>query len=625
MPEIRAPQRPSTSSAHQASTQSEFQMGDHPIPGQWDQRGTSNQGRPARPGPSYAHSELGNYSTGGNASSPSQGTSQSSTRRVLFQSNFVPCFVPQCSQTFKTADHLADHLRSRHGTEKGLDRYTEIQHPGLTWHHSQSNPGNQYTIPSRQEFQMQKSVSHMAGVPSQHRPQTRAMNGGYGPQTAPEPSILAVRHRLEEDFDNPAMMQPQVSPLEAASSDILAGMMEQFPPDITQTSNPGFDSLQEQLLSAQEEHHNKSESSMSIETIKVFLQDNFPDDFPHHRFDHVASVVQGTLKSLQSRSSNADIGSIPATASALYMDSCSPTIRMGERGFLCTFPECKKFMRRRCELNKHYKRHTLPWACTFDMCHKQCGSKNDWKRHEFRLHEQQESWRCEEVQSNATGRSVPSSGDDACKRLFSTKDLYQKHLEDQHEIREDGLVAKLYESQRIGPKCKGQYWCGFCNKIILMKAIGLEGDSERFNHIDHHFMKESCQIANWKPLNGNPVLGDGASTIQSERNSPQSSFSTSSPREGDADAAVRANLVQSVAAHNTFGKRPASTLAVGNQEPPAKVARSGGSRAHMVQMHMINCCQCPNSFQSWNGACMNCEHRSCRNCSVEVIQQTEQR
>ena len=417
------------------------------------------------------------------------------------------------------------------------------------------------------------------------------------------------------------MTQHQEPAFEAGISDILAGMTEQFQPDVSQTSNLGFDALQEQALNVQEDQRKKPASPLSIDAVKSFLREHFPND----RMDFAASVVQESLRELQSTSSNADVSSIPATVSALDMDMFPPSMRNGVAGFSCPYQGCPKFQRRKCELKKHYKRHTLPWACTVDMCHKPCGSKNDWKRHESRLHEQQESWRCEEVHSNISGRSNPSPRDDACKRLFSTKDLYLKHLDDQHKIRESGLVSKLVKTQRIGPKSKGQYWCGFCNKIVVMKAIGVEGDSERYNHIDHHFTKEGLKISQWKPLNGRPVPGDSANAAESGHNSPESSCSGGcSAEEGDGDAAVDADVEQPSGGHSAPRKRPAPAPGAGNLGPAAKVARSAGSRAHTARTHMVSCCKCVNNFQSWNSACIFCNHQVCSSCSAELVEQMDQ-
>jgi hypothetical protein len=54
----------------------------------------------------------------------------------------------------------------------------------------------------------------------------------------------------------------------------------------------------------------------------------------------------------------------------------------------------------------------------------------------------------------------------------------------------------------------------------------------------------------------------------------------------------------------------------GHQGPPPK-------RAHRVRTEVAVCCQCRNVFQRWNGVCIPCNHRLCRNCASEVVEQID--
>ena len=441
------------------------------------------------------------------------------------------------------------------------------------------------------------------------------MNGGYGPHTAPDPSIQAVQSRLEEDFDNSTMMPSQESPFAAASSDnLLIGIDNHFQPDISATTNLGFDSSQEHDLSVQDDQQKKPTSPLSIDAVKSFLREHFPND----RIDVAASLVQGQLESLRSTSSSGDINSIPAASSRSIMHDVKPSMRDGKLVYSCPHPGCEKYTLRRCELRKHVQRHTLPWACTFDRCRRSFGSKNDWKRHETKQHAQQECWRCEELQTNKSGRSVPATDDNACMKLFCTEDLYLKHLTGQHNITDDHVTNKLCKSQRIGAKSKGQYWCGFCNKIITMKGTGIEGDNDRYNHIDDHFMKDNYRIDGWKALNGRPSPGD--SVMVSERTSPAaSSYGESDEADRNGEDAADAHASQNPSTTQNAKKRPASPMAGGNQAPAPKVARSGGSRR---RTHMTMCCHCSDVGWPWNGACI-CGHQFCGYCSTEREERTE--
>jgi hypothetical protein len=164
---------------------------------------------------------------------------------------------------------------------------------------------------------------------------------------------------------------------------------------------------------------------------------------------------------------------------------------------------------------------TLPWACTVDNCLKAFGSKNDWTIHEIKQHEQQECWRCEEADSNKSGESMLASTDDACMRVFYTKDLYSEHLKQAHEFRDSGVINEMCGKKRIGQKAQVQFWCGFCRRVVPLKEIGIAGVRERYNHIDHHFSKEKCNIKQWEPLNGRP--SEGESTPTAEQTSPTES------------------------------------------------------------------------------------------------------
>jgi hypothetical protein len=623
-------QRPSSVNSQQATTQTTAPMGAPSLPsGHRNQRMISTGSRedtivgPSRAfGTTYPQSEFGNYSTSFSGSTTSQRMSRLSTSQIQLRSNPPQCPFPPCSHTFVTSDHIKEHLQSQQGSQNIVRPYYQgVQAQGSSWHRSQSNPGNQPGLPSRQYMGMQESPGNAMRTQSSYQPQARGMDGGYGPRTAPNPSIPTIQNRLEEDFENSTLMQSQEPIFATESTDsylVQIGMMDQLQPDLSQNANLGFDTSQEQALKVQEEQQKKPTSPLSFHTIKSFLQKHFPDD----RIDFAASAVQGALKSLQSTSSSGDVDNAPAPAPALDTANFERATRNGKAVYLCPFHGCEKYMPRKCELRKHYQRHTLPWACTFDRCrrtYKSFGSKNDWKRHEAKLHEQQETWRCEEQESNISGRSVPATGDDdACMKIFCNKDLYLKHLKDQHRISDSSTTHKLCRSQRIGAKCQGRYWCGFCNKIIEMKAIGVDGESERFNHIDDHFTKERRHIKSWKPLNGRPSAGDSA--LASGQTSPtEGSCAGSDEVETNEDVAADALATQNTPTPQGSRKRPASTMTGGSQAPVPKVARLSAPRHQRVITQMVKCCGCGDVFQYWNGSCTACNHRVCQNCFAEVV------
>ncbi|CAG9955948.1 unnamed protein product, partial [Clonostachys rosea f. rosea IK726] len=147
-------------------------------------------------------------------------------------------------------------------------------------------------------------------------------------------------------------------------------------------------------------------------------------------------------------------------------------------------PECntcgEKF-RRPCDLRKHIKRHEKPYGCTFYLCKKTFGSKNDWKRHEGRQHPPPEMWECE---TN-------------CGKVFGSRDLFKLHLEDlHHEMSPPIKEAKLEDNRSAS-----SFWCGFCCCIVRVVSDTSDPQGVRFDHIGDHFMGRRDQstrnISEW--------------------------------------------------------------------------------------------------------------------------------
>jgi hypothetical protein len=143
------------------------------------------------------------------------------------------------------------------------------------------------------------------------------------------------------------------------------------------------------------------------------------------------------------------------------------------------------------------KRHERPYGCTFLTCNKVFGSKNDWKRHENSQHFHLETWRCDEER--------PEGG--ACAKVCYRRQTFQDHLKKEHQMSDVDAVKTKLENCRIGRNCQARFWCGFCNKLIDLKKKGLEAWTERFDHIDDHFMGRNCptrRIQDWIPMDGKP-------------------------------------------------------------------------------------------------------------------------
>lgn len=148
------------------------------------------------------------------------------------------------------------------------------------------------------------------------------------------------------------------------------------------------------------------------------------------------------------------------------------------------------------------KRHERPYGCTFLTCNKTFGSKNDWKRHENSQHFQLETWRCDEER--------PEGG--VCAKVFYRKQIFQDHLDKEHQISNDDDKKHKVEVCRIGRNCQARFYCGFCTKLVALKKKGLDAWTERFDHIDDHFMGRhnlpKQGIQDWTPVDSDKPKGD---------------------------------------------------------------------------------------------------------------------
>jgi hypothetical protein len=172
------------------------------------------------------------------------------------------------------------------------------------------------------------------------------------------------------------------------------------------------------------------------------------------------------------------------------------------------------------------KRHERPYGCTFSACSKTFGSKNDWKRHENSQHIHLEKWRCDEQH--------PGSKDilARCSKVCYRRQAFHDHLRKGHAITCPEVLESKLKSCQIGINCQTRFWCGFCDKTIELTQDGIEASTERFNHIDDHFMgrhglkKEN--ILDWKPCEGDIMKKD----IKSLSNNKESCNSDSGSGSG---------------------------------------------------------------------------------------------
>ncbi|KAH9844648.1 zinc finger protein [Teratosphaeria destructans] len=162
---------------------------------------------------------------------------------------------------------------------------------------------------------------------------------------------------------------------------------------------------------------------------------------------------------------------------------------------VCPEPGCGKIKKRECDLKKHRKRHTRPYGCTFPLCYKRFGSRNDWKRHENSQHFLGEQWRCE----------VNNERGFKCGRLFDREHLLISHLKDMHPL----LVLQLQASpielgetilqeaasgMHLGREANFRFWCGFCEKLVPQESRN--APEYRFKHLGDHFDRGD-DISDW--------------------------------------------------------------------------------------------------------------------------------
>jgi len=204
---------------------------------------------------------------------------------------------------------------------------------------------------------------------------------------------------------------------------------------------------------------------------------------------------------------------------------------------------CNTTTARACDMKKHMKRHTRPYGCTYPRCHKNFGAKSDWKRHENSQHFQLESFRCLLEKPGAST---------ACGEFFHREEEFKNHIKNEHQITEGPMVQEQVNSGRIGKNVQGQFWCGFCKKIIKLKEKRNAAWDERFDHIDKHFNQERRGIDDWMCVETRK--NKGAILKEMKKDSSDEDFDDGSS-ESD-NSAQMAEDVEIVASSSTLGQQP---------------------------------------------------------------------
>lgn len=275
---------------------------------------------------------------------------------------------------------------------------------------------------------------------------------------------------------------------------------------------------------------------------------------------------------------------------------------------------CKKVVPRRCDLKKHMKRHTRPYGCTFPKCKKSFGSKNDWKRHENSQHFQLETWRC----------GLPGLGQPCCAELFYRREMFEEHLRKEHHMDEVEDMEHQVRVQKIGRNGQGQFWCGFCRKIVLLKKKRNEAWDERFNHIDEHF-KLKKSIEEWLCLEAKKTKGEVLKEMNRNNfdedegemdeglcdNSPLDSHSSSMSQQSPQE--------EEVSTTNTSKEQTRSSANSRKRQSSTELPSTLTSRG--TREIVLFCCQC--TLGPWLAKtcsnCIDCDHKFCNGCSRKIV------
>jgi hypothetical protein len=240
------------------------------------------------------------------------------------------------------------------------------------------------------------------------------------------------------------------------------------------------------------------------------------------------------------------------------------------------------------------KRHSRPYGCTFLTCNKIFGSKNDWKRHENSQHFHLETWRCDEER--------PEGG--ACAKVCYRRQTFQDHLKTHHQMSDNDIIKAKLEDCRIGRNCQARFWCGFCVKLIDLKKKGLDAWTERFDHIDDHFMGRhelpKQDIRNWVPVNSDKPRGDVDSphsldaspakeTLDSSDHSGSGSSSGSSPESAVAPGGSSADAIILDAMDGERPKKRKESSDELNSRPSKHAKTAGTETIYCVGPMFIEC------------------------------------
>lgn len=495
---------------------------------------------------------------------------------------------------------------------------------------------------------LQPGENHLQGFP-QTREQKRA-------RTTPDPNLDA--NRMMTDFmASPLEIQSVVD--QSINADELLGNMNMgwSANDADLRATPHHPALVVHPPTDEPKSHKNAIVGVAEDEIRHFLK-QFEDRPDQERSLSQADLVNQfrlTLRHSLDTITNADSSSRSIIGGV--NDRERPSSSVGKKSphdkdghIPCTVEGCRKVSKTLSGLKKHLQRHKRPFGCTFDGCSKAFGSKNDWKRHEQSQHEQQECWRCHK-----------------CYEVyFHHQNNFINHLMNKHSVKRVDEATKQAKIRRVASNYQGQFWCGFCDKVIVHDLHGVEAIHHRFDHIADHFKNEQSS-ADWVELRGFgktkaalkeesriqspantededdededepgelytqvvPGIGptssaQSGSSMPSESSTEQQSLSqySSSTAELNFNGAS-VNMRPDQSAFNSQWERnfePGQEV-MSTRTQPRRPSRRGRSSipTGLLRGQFIICCECDAPYNiALSKSCLDCDHRACSNCKVGV-------
>lgn len=557
------------------------------------------------------------------ASSPDPSTTNPQPRSVPFQINSTN-LMPQGTPMQRTRSQLTQ-LQTRNSHPMMGDQSQMVgisQTPDISWN---INPA-----------MFLGRGSQLLEIPQ--------MREAKRPHTTPDPNLDS--NRMNDFMASPIEMSSAIDPV-ISQDDWLGNMvLSAEVGDIQATSqHPG---LVVHPPADEPESHKTAIGRVIADEINHFIRQY------EARVGKERSLSQGdlvkrfqiTLRSSLDTITNADSSSRSFIGGAVDTEKASHE-KDGE--FRCTFEGCRKVSKRLSGLKKHLQRHRKPFGCTFDRCSKVFGSKNDWKRHEQSQHEQQECWRCHK-----------------CYEVFYHSQTHIiNHLMERHGVKRVDEATKQAKGRRIARNYQGQFWCGFCDKIIFHEYHGVEAINHRFDHIADHFKNEKSS-SDWIELCGHgktkaalkeqsqmqsptnteededddddeageeqTQAGSGncptssiasGSSMQSGLSTEQQSLSQYSSSTAEVNFKNGRNDLrpdQFTASHQWAQKLETAQEALSTKSQSTRPTRRGRAYASTpVRGQFIVCCQCINPYNVLlSKSCVPCNHDVCSRCKVGV-------